>query len=113
MGCGYKWLYDPVCSGRPGSLGYETEDAFSYASWGVDYLKLDNCHNAGRCVYVLVCMRACVCVCVCAVCVCMRGLWMCIACRYSSIHSGTYLQLLSKRIAEPKLPVEGVNTYMM
>lgn len=38
-----------TCAGRPGSLGYETEDAFSYASWGVDYLKLDNCNNAGRC----------------------------------------------------------------
>ena len=36
-----------TCQGRPGSLGYETNDATSYASWGVDYLKYDNCHNQG------------------------------------------------------------------
>ena len=28
-----------TCAGRPGSLGYETNDANTYASWGVDYLK--------------------------------------------------------------------------
>lgn len=28
-----------TCAGRPGSLGYEKNDANSYASWGVDYLK--------------------------------------------------------------------------
>ena len=43
-----------MCVGRPGSLGYETKDAMSYASWGVDYLKYDNCNNAGR----LICIRA-------------------------------------------------------
>ena len=31
--------------GRPGSLGFETQDANSYASWGVDYLKYDNCNS--------------------------------------------------------------------
>lgn len=31
-----------TCQGRPGSLGYETNDANTYASWGVDYLKYDN-----------------------------------------------------------------------
>ncbi|KAJ3210488.1 hypothetical protein HDU67_005253 [Dinochytrium kinnereticum] len=36
-----------TCQGRPGSLNYETQDAISYASWGVDYLKLDNCYNEG------------------------------------------------------------------
>jgi alpha-galactosidase len=36
-----------TCAGRPGSLGYETNDARSYASWGVDYLKYDNCNNNG------------------------------------------------------------------
>ena len=36
-----------TCAGRPGSLGHEVDDANSYASWGVDYLKYDNC-NAGR-----------------------------------------------------------------
>jgi alpha-galactosidase len=28
-----------------GSLGYEEKDASDYASWGVDYLKYDNCFN--------------------------------------------------------------------
>jgi len=36
-----------TCDGRPGSLGYETNDANSYASWGVDYLKYDNCNDNG------------------------------------------------------------------
>jgi alpha-galactosidase len=33
-----------TCAGRPGSQGYETLDAAAYASWGVDYLKYDNCN---------------------------------------------------------------------
>jgi len=33
-----------TCDGRPGSLGYETKDANTYAAWGVDYLKLDSCN---------------------------------------------------------------------
>eukprot|EP01137_Pigoraptor_chileana_P021820 Opistho-2@86001 len=37
---GYK-----TCAGRPGSLGYEDIDAQTYASWGVDYLKYDNCND--------------------------------------------------------------------
>ncbi|NEJ84221.1 hypothetical protein GR268_48200, partial [Rhizobium leguminosarum] len=32
-------------AGRPGSLNYEKNDAYTYASWGVDYLKYDNCYN--------------------------------------------------------------------
>jgi len=36
-----------TCAGRPGSLGYEEIDAQTYAKWGVDYLKYDNCHNMG------------------------------------------------------------------
>jgi len=32
-----------TCAGRPGSLGYEAIDAQTYAEWGVDYLKYDNC----------------------------------------------------------------------
>ncbi|HZE07396.1 MAG TPA: glycoside hydrolase family 27 protein, partial [Gemmatimonadaceae bacterium] len=28
-----------TCQGRPGSYGYEDEDARTYASWGVDYVK--------------------------------------------------------------------------
>ncbi|KAL6897322.1 hypothetical protein ACP4OV_007018 [Aristida adscensionis] len=31
----------------PGSLGYEEQDAKTFASWGVDYLKYDNCNNLG------------------------------------------------------------------
>ncbi|XP_047334217.1 alpha-galactosidase-like [Impatiens glandulifera] len=29
----------------PGSLGFEEQDAKTFASWGVDYLKYDNCYN--------------------------------------------------------------------
>jgi alpha-galactosidase len=36
-----------TCAGRPGSYSYETKDAQAYASWGVDYLKYDNCSPAG------------------------------------------------------------------
>ena len=32
-----------VCSGRPGSLYLENIDAQTYAEWGVDYIKQDNC----------------------------------------------------------------------
>jgi alpha-galactosidase len=31
----------------PGSLGHEQQDARLFASWGVDYLKYDNCNNQG------------------------------------------------------------------
>ena len=34
-----------TCQKRPGSLGYEEIDAQTYADWGVDYLKYDNCNN--------------------------------------------------------------------
>lgn len=34
-----------TCQGYPGSLGHEATDAKSFASWDVDYLKYDNCHN--------------------------------------------------------------------
>ncbi|KAK2421475.1 alpha-galactosidase [Trifolium repens] len=35
-----------TCSKRmPGSLGHEEQDAKTFASWGVDYLKYDNCDN--------------------------------------------------------------------
>ncbi|MFI7600235.1 glycoside hydrolase family 27 protein [Actinoplanes sp. NPDC049681] len=33
-----------TCAGRPGSQGHEYQDARSYASWGVDLLKYDNCN---------------------------------------------------------------------
>lgn len=36
-----------TCAGRPGSRGYEYQDAQTYASWGVDYLKYDWCNSEG------------------------------------------------------------------
>ncbi|CAD6219880.1 unnamed protein product [Miscanthus lutarioriparius] len=37
-----------TCSNQmPGSLGYEEQDAKAFASWGVDYLKYDNCNDQG------------------------------------------------------------------
>jgi alpha-galactosidase len=32
-----------TCGGRPGSFGHEEQDAQTYASWGIDYLKYDLC----------------------------------------------------------------------
>ncbi|KAK7537329.1 alpha-galactosidase [Phyllosticta citribraziliensis] len=37
-----------TCGRYPGSLGYEQKDADIFASWGVDYLKYDNCYNQGQ-----------------------------------------------------------------
>ncbi|KAK4973251.1 hypothetical protein LTR28_011654 [Elasticomyces elasticus] len=37
-----------TCGKRPGSLGYETQDAEFFAANGVDYLKYDNCFNQGQ-----------------------------------------------------------------
>ncbi|XP_010252090.1 PREDICTED: alpha-galactosidase 3 isoform X2 [Nelumbo nucifera] len=36
-----------TCQVRPGSLFHESADAELFASWGVDYLKYDNCYNLG------------------------------------------------------------------
>ena len=36
-----------TCGGKPGSRGYEFQDARTYASWGVDYLKYDWCATEG------------------------------------------------------------------
>ncbi|MDE3056702.1 MAG: glycoside hydrolase family 27 protein [Bacteroidota bacterium] len=36
-----------TCQGFPGSYGHEADDANTFASWGVDYLKYDNCHKVG------------------------------------------------------------------
>jgi len=40
--CGTK-----TCGGRPGSYGYETIDAKTYAEWGVDFVKEDWCNTDG------------------------------------------------------------------
>jgi alpha-galactosidase len=36
-----------TCGGRPGSRGYEFQDAQRYAEWGIDYLKYDWCNTEG------------------------------------------------------------------
>jgi alpha-galactosidase len=37
-----------TCQGLPASLDHEVVDAQTWASWGVDLLKYDNCNNQGR-----------------------------------------------------------------
>ncbi len=37
-----------TCQKRPGSKDHEQQDAKTYASWGVDYLKYDWCHSEGQ-----------------------------------------------------------------
>lgn len=41
------WTCQPRKENRgfPGGLGHEKQDATTFASWGVDYLKYDNCNN--------------------------------------------------------------------
>ncbi len=36
-----------TCQGRPGSRGFEYQDAAIYAAWGVDYIKVDWCFSDG------------------------------------------------------------------
>lgn len=36
-----------TCGGKPGSRGYEYQDALTYAEWGIDYLKYDWCNTNG------------------------------------------------------------------
>ncbi|KAL9611859.1 MAG: hypothetical protein Q9167_003513 [Letrouitia subvulpina] len=37
-----------TCAQYPASLGKEQQDAQTFADWGVDYLKYDNCYNGGQ-----------------------------------------------------------------
>lgn len=37
-----------TCAQYPASLGHETIDAQTFADWGIDYLKYDNCYNQGQ-----------------------------------------------------------------
>ena len=37
-----------TCAQYAASLGTEKQDAATFASWGVDYLKYDNCYNEGQ-----------------------------------------------------------------
>jgi alpha-galactosidase len=45
-------IYSDACTltwaGRPGAKDHELQDAKTYASWGVDYLKYDWCHTEGQ-----------------------------------------------------------------
>lgn len=44
----YNCAGSKTCAGYPGSMGHEYQDARSYASWGVDYLKYDWCFTETR-----------------------------------------------------------------
>ncbi|NOU75132.1 alpha-galactosidase [Paenibacillus sp. LMG 31458] len=36
-----------TCAGKPGMYAHEVQDANTFASWGVDYVKIDWCDNGG------------------------------------------------------------------
>lgn len=40
----YSTAGTKTCAGYPASLGYEDIDAADFATWGIDYLKYDNCN---------------------------------------------------------------------
>lgn len=40
----YEDAGSTTCGGYPGSYGHEAVDAATFASWGIDYLKLDGCN---------------------------------------------------------------------
>jgi alpha-galactosidase len=44
----YSCAGSMTCQGRPGSRGYQFQDAKTYAKWGVDYLKYDWCYDEGQ-----------------------------------------------------------------
>ena len=41
----YSCAGSETCQGRPGSRGYQFQDARTYAAWGIDYLKYDWCNS--------------------------------------------------------------------
>ncbi|MCX6168223.1 MAG: glycoside hydrolase family 27 protein [Ignavibacteriales bacterium] len=43
----YSDAGNQTCGGKPGSRGYEYQDAITYAQWGIDYLKYDWCNTDG------------------------------------------------------------------
>lgn len=43
----YTCAGDRTCQGYPGSRGHEFLDARRFASWDVDFIKIDWCHTAG------------------------------------------------------------------
>ena len=44
----YSCAGSETCQGRPGSRGYQFQDARQYAKWEIDYLKYDWCSNEGQ-----------------------------------------------------------------
>lgn len=44
----YSSAGEMTCARFEGSLDWEVQDATTYASWDVDYLKYDNCYHMGR-----------------------------------------------------------------
>lgn len=44
----YSSAGEYTCARYPASLGHEQIDAQTFASWGVDWLKYDNCYNNGE-----------------------------------------------------------------
>ncbi|KAH8758096.1 alpha-galactosidase [Hyaloscypha sp. PMI_1271] len=44
----YSSAGEMTCARYAGSLDWEENDAKSFAGWGVDYLKYDNCYHMGR-----------------------------------------------------------------
>lgn len=40
-----------TCAGRAGAEGHEALDADTYVSWGIDYLKFDNCCSGDACTF--------------------------------------------------------------
>ena len=44
----YSCAGTKTCQGRPGGRGHEYQDAKTYASWGVDYLKYDWCYSGDQ-----------------------------------------------------------------
>lgn len=44
----YSCAGSMTCQARPGSRGYQFQDARSYAEWGVDFLKYDWCYDEGQ-----------------------------------------------------------------
>jgi len=44
----YSCAGSKTCQGRPGSRGFQEQDAKTYADWDVDYLKYDWCYNQGQ-----------------------------------------------------------------
>jgi len=41
----YETPYSTTCAGKTGGADHQTQDAKSFASWGVDYLKYDDCRG--------------------------------------------------------------------